>query len=119
MVLVDTSVWAEHLRRGEARLAALLDGAEVLCHPFIVGEIACGHLRNRTGILDLLAALPSVDKASDDAVLEFIERNRLQGKGLGLIDMHLLASGAISRQQIWTFDARLAGRAAELGLRYL
>ncbi len=85
MVLVDTSVWVEHLRRGEARLAAL----------------------------------PSVDKASDDAVLEFIERNRLQGKGLGLIDMHLLASGAISRQQIWTFDARLAGRAAELGLRYL
>ena len=118
MVLVDTSVWVEHLRRGEARLAALLDDAEVLCHPFIIGEIACGHLRNRTGILDLLAALPSVDRAGDDAVLEFVGRNRLQGKGLGLIDMHLLASCMIARQPIWTVDARLAKSATELGLRY-
>ena len=85
MVLADTSVWVEHLRRGEARLAALLEEVEVLCHPFVIGEIACGQSRNRSGILDLLRALPSVDRAGDDELLEFIERNRLQGKGLGLV----------------------------------
>ena len=118
MVLVDTSVWVEHLRRGESKLAALLVGAEALCHPFIVGELACGHLRNRAEILDLLAKLPALDKAADAQVLEFIARNRLQGKGLGLVDMHLLASCVTSRKPIWTLDARLGKCAAAMGLRY-
>lgn len=118
MVLVDTSVWVAHLRRGETRLAALLGNAEVICHPFIVGELACGNLRSRAEILGLLQALPSVERAADDEVLEFIERNQLQGRGLGLVDMHLLVSCALSQQQIWTFDAKLAKGAAALALRY-
>ena len=118
MVLVDTSVWVEHLRRGESRLAALLEETEVLCHPFVIGEIACGHLRNRTGILELLKTLPSVDRESDGEVLEFIERNRLQGKGLGLIDVHLLASCVKARQPLWTLDARLGKSSAVLGQHY-
>ena len=118
MVLVDTSVWVEHLRRGEPRLEALLGEAQVLCHPFVVGELACGHLRNRGQILDLLTALPSLGKAGDDEVLTLVERNRLHGKGLGLIDVHLLASCAMARQPLWTIDLKLAKSAAELGLRY-
>lgn len=118
MVLVDTSVWVEHLRRGEAQLEALLGEGEVLCHPFVVGELACGNLRNREEVLELLAALPSLGKAGDDEVLAFVGRNRLHGKGLGLIDMHLLASCVLARQPIWTMDLKLAKSAAELGLRY-
>lgn len=118
MVLVDTSVWVEHLRRGEPRLGALLGAAEVLCHPFIVGELACGHLRNRGEILDLLTALPIVGKVEDTEILQFIEANRLHRKGLGLIDIHLLASCLLSRRTLWTFDAKLEKTAAELGLRH-
>ena len=118
MVLVDTSVWVEHLRRGEPRLAALLAESDVLCHPFVAGELACGHLRNRGEILDLLEALPSLAKAGDSEVLGLIGRNRLQGKGLGLIDMHLLASCVLTRRQLWTLDAKLGKAAAALGLRY-
>lgn len=116
MVLVDTSVWVEHLRRGEPRLASLLGATEVLCHPFIVGELACGNLRKRGEILELLAALPSLGKATDDEVLLFIERNRLQGRGLGLIDMHLLASCATARTPLWTLDTKLRKAAAEVGV---
>lgn len=118
MVLVDTSVWVEHLRRGEPRLTALLKESEALCHPFVVGELACGQLRSRGEILALLSALPSLGKVGDDEVLEFVGRNRLHGKGVGLIDMHLLASCVTARQPIWTFDMRLGKIAAELGLRY-
>ena len=118
MVLVDTSVWVEHLRRGESRLADLLHESEVLCHPFVAGELACGNLRNRREILSLMSALPLAQKAEDDEVLEFIERNRLQGKGLGLVDMHLLVSCAKTQQPLWTLDTRLARSAAALGLRY-
>lgn len=99
-------------------LAALLAESEVLCHPFVVGELACGHLRNRGEILDLLEALPSLGKAGDREVLQFIGRNRLHGKGLGLIDMHLLASCAMAQRPLWTFDVRLGKSAAELGLRH-
>jgi predicted nucleic acid-binding protein len=116
MVVADTSVWVEHLRRSEPRLAALLKAGDVLCHPFVVGELACGHLRRREEILGLLSALPSVDAAAHVEVLAFIERHRLQGKGLGLVDMHLLASCALAGRPLWTLDLRLAGAAARLGL---
>jgi predicted nucleic acid-binding protein/Arc/MetJ family transcription regulator len=116
VVLVDTSVWVEHLRRGEPRLASLLGDAQVLCHPFVVGEIACGHLRNRGEILDLLAALPSSSKADDHEVLLFIDRHRLQGRGLGLIDVHLLASCALAPAPLWTHDAKLRKAAMEIGI---
>ena len=116
MVLVDTSVWVEHLRRGEPRLVELLGAGEVLCHPFIIGELACGHLRRRVEILSLLSALPSISEASHDEVLHFIERQKMQGKGLGLIDTHLLASCALTKTRLWTIDARLAGAAAQIGI---
>jgi len=115
VILADTSVWVEHLRRGEPRLVSLLDAGEVLCHPFIVGELACGNLRRRGEILDLLGALPTLDKADDDEVLHFIAAHRMQGRGLGLVDMHLLASCALARKPLWTLDARLAKAAAQIG----
>ncbi|MEO8145005.1 MAG: PIN domain-containing protein [Betaproteobacteria bacterium] len=116
MVLADTSVWVEHLRRGEPRLAALLEAGEVLCHPFVVGELACGNLRNRGEILGLLAALPGLGKAGDEALLAFIARHELHGKGMGLVDIHLLTACALARWPIWTLDARLAKAATRLGL---
>jgi hypothetical protein len=116
MLLADTSVWVEHLRRGEPRLAAFLEAGEVLCHPFVVGELACGNLRRRDEVLELLSALPRLGKVGDDEALAFIARHGLQGKGLGLVDIHLLAASALARKPLWTMDARLARAASRLGL---
>ncbi len=116
MVLVDTSVWVDHLRRGDAALADLLGAEEVLCHPFIIGELACGRIRNRSEILSLLSALPSLAKAEDHEVLLLIDRRGLMGRGLGLIDMHLLAACMIAHVPLWTRDARLVDTATKLGL---
>lgn len=116
MILADTSVWVEHLRHGEPRLASLLTAGEVLCHPFIVGELACGNLRRRVEILDLLASLPALGKAGAAEVLHLIETHRLHGKGLGLIDMHLLAACVLARRVLWTHDHRLAKAARRLGV---
>jgi hypothetical protein len=116
MLLADTSVWVEHLRRGEPRLAAFLEAGEVLCHPFVLGELACGNLRRRDEVLELLSALPSLAKVGDDEALAFIARHDLQGKGLGLVDIHLLAASALARRPLWTMDARLAKAASRLGL---
>jgi hypothetical protein len=101
-----------------AQLANLLDDGEVACHPFIVGELACGNLRNRTTILSLLEALPMVAAAEYEEVLTFIESHSLMGKGLGYIDVHLLASAALSRLPIWTFDKKLERVANILGVGY-
>ena len=101
MVLADTSVWVDHLRRGEPQLIALLGVGEVLSHPFIIGELACGNLHGREEILGLLSDLPSLGKAGDGELLQFISHHRLQGKGLGLVDMHLLASCALARRPLW------------------
>ena len=116
MILADTSVWVEHLRRGEPRLVSLLEAGDVLCHAFVIGELACGHLRQRAKILGLLSALPSIGAANHEEVLGFIERHKLQGKGLGLIDMHLLASCALAGSPLWTLDSRLAKTAAQFGV---
>lgn len=107
MILVDTSVWVDHLRKGNDALAALLLKAEVACHPMVIGELACGNLERREEVLALLHALPSTERVSDDEVLFFIEQHRLGGRGLGLVDMHLLASCALSAATLWTFDRRL------------
>ena len=115
MVLVDTSVWVEHLRVGNSELQALLHDGEVVCHPFVLGELACGNLKNRTEILALLQALPAVGQVADMEVLGFIERQRLMGKGLGYIDLHLLAAAHKSGARLWTLDRRLAEAAKELG----
>ena len=86
MVLVDTSVWVSHLRDGNAELANLLNDGRVLCHPLIVGELACGNLKDRAAILSFLQLLPMSIEAEHDEVLSFIENNRLMGKGRGYVD---------------------------------
>ena len=118
MVLVDTSVWVKHLRDGDRVLEGLLDDGHVLCHPFIVGELACGNLKNRTEILEHLKALPVATVAEHSEVLRFTEDNRLMGKGLGFVDVHLLASAVLSGIQLWTIDKRLHQVSLKLGLAY-
>lgn len=116
MILVDTSVWVDHLRRGDKALASLLESASVLAHPFVIGEMACGSLADRRLVLELLQALPMAAVAEPDEVLGFIERHRLFGKGVGYVDVHLLASVALSGgATLWTRDKRLHVLAEALG----
>lgn len=119
MILVDTSVWVDHLRRGNARLAALLQDAQVACHAFVIGEIACGSLRNRRELLALLGRLPHVEEVSHQEALGFLHSRRLAGRGLGWIDVHLLATAALARLPLWTLDRRLAAAARDLDLEGL
>ena len=117
MILVDTSVWIDHLRAGDAALADALDAGVVCMHPFVLGELACGNLRNRAEILDLLQRLPAAPAATDAEVLEFVEGRVLFGRGIGYIDAHLLAATALTGTgRLWTRDRRLAAVAAEMGL---
>ncbi len=116
MVLVDTSVWVDHLRRGDEALAEALRAGEVACHPFIIGELACGNIGNRSEVLTLLSALPSLPRAEDHEVLEFIAQHDLMGAGLGLIDIHLLASCMLAGASLWTRDQNLAACASRLGI---
>lgn len=119
MILVDTSVWVDHLRRGDRGLVDLLERSAVGMHPFVVGEIACGSLRDRGFILELLQDLPAVVVADHDEVLQFIERRALQGKGLGYVDVHLLASAALTEgTKIWTRDLKLRRVAERLDCAY-
>ena len=107
MVLVDTSVWVAHLREGNIGLDLLLNDGLAACHPFIIGELACGNLKNRAEILSLLQTLPMAVQAEHEDVMRFIEKYRLMGKGLGYIDMHLLASAALTNIPLWTLDKKL------------
>ena len=119
MILVDTSVWVDHLRRGDARLAGLLEGGNVVMHPFVLGEIACGSLADRSTVLELLRDLPSAVVAEGDEVLTFVERQQLHGKGIGHVDVHLLASVALTNAtRLWTKDKRLRSLADALGCAY-
>ena len=117
MTLVDTSVWVDHLRKGDQELRSLLDEGSVLCHPFVIGELACGNLKNRGEILSLLEALPTSTVASHEEVLHLLSEQKLHGKGLGWIDMHLLVSALLSKSRLWTTDKTLAraARALEAG----
>lgn len=114
MVLVDTCVWVEHLRDGHAALAQALGEGSVLMHPAVAGELACGNLMNRKQILTDLAALPTAAVATDEEVMRLIDDRKLWGRGLGWIDVHLLASALLSDVRLWTFDKRLGNAAAEL-----
>jgi predicted nucleic acid-binding protein len=107
MILVDTSVWVEHLRSGDVGLDALLIDGQVVSHPFIIGELACGNLKNRTEILSLLQDLPTASCADDDEVIQFIDDNGIMGKGLGYIDIHLMMSALLTGIPLWTIDKRL------------
>jgi predicted nucleic acid-binding protein len=118
MVLVDTSVWVTHLRKGNIGLEALLNEGHVVCHSFIVGELACGNLKNRSQILSLLYALPTATHAEHGEVMQLIEDRGLMGKGLGYIDMHLLASAILSKVPLWTLDKKLNQVSLRLGLAY-
>ena len=116
MILVDTSVWVDHLRQGVPGLVDPLERSAVAMHPFVVGEIACGSLRNRQSILELLQDLPAAVVADSDEVLLFIERHALHGKGIGYVDVHLLASVALTEgTHLWTRDQRLRRLAVALG----
>ncbi|MDO9531032.1 MAG: PIN domain-containing protein [Deltaproteobacteria bacterium] len=116
VVLVDTSVWVAHLRQGAIGLETLLHGGRVVCHPCIVGELACGNLRNRPEIISLLQRLPEAIRAAHEEVMQFIDNNGLMGKGLGYIDMHLLASARLTGAGLWTLDKRLNEAAIILGV---
>ena len=116
MILVDTSVWVDHLRRGNQRLTALLDGGLVLVHPFVVGELALGGLKRRTEVLGLLGEMPRAETASHEEALEFVNRHDLVGRGVGWVDAHLLVSTALTGAKLWTLDRRLATAAGRLAL---
>ncbi len=117
MILVDTPVWVEHFRNGDALLAALLDRGQVLGHPFVAGEIALGNLRQRDVVVGALHELPQAIVASPDEILHFIEHQALFGRGIGYVDAHLLAAARLtSGAVLWTSDRRLRAAAAALGV---
>ena len=119
MILVDTSVWIDHLRQSDPILVDALDGGRVLMHPFVIGELACGCLAKRDEVLDLLARLPTAPVATDPETRRFIDRHRLMGRGIGYIDVHLLAATALSGEaRLWTRDKRLAAIALDLRLAW-
>jgi predicted nucleic acid-binding protein len=119
MVLVDTSVWVSHFRDGNDELANLLNDGRVLCHPLIVGELACGNLKDRAVILSFLQLLPMSIEAEHDEVLSFIENNRLMGKGMGYVDVQLMTSAVLTDVPVWTLDKKLAQAADSLHKNYL
>jgi predicted nucleic acid-binding protein len=116
VILADTSVWVDHLRSGSRDLAQALTEGEVLGHPHVTGELACGNLRNRAAILQLLRDLPAAVLATEEEALQCIERNHLQGRGLGWTDVHLLASALLTPARLWTLDGPLAREARRCGV---
>ena len=116
MILVDTSVWIEHFRAGNA-LGEVLSGGLVLTHPFVVGELACGNLRNRVRILADMDALPLAVSATDEEVRRLVEDRKLWGRGIGWIDAHLLASAALTNCGLWTLDRPLERAAPTAGVK--
>ena len=118
MVLVDTSIWVVHLRNGNRQLERLLMDAEVICHPFIIGELACGNISNRNEILSLLKSLPLAPVLEFDEFLFFIEENQLMRIGIGFVDVHILASAKLSGTLLWTADKKLNSAASNLSLNY-
>jgi predicted nucleic acid-binding protein len=118
MVLVDTSVWVRYLRDGDPDLKRLLNDGQVMCHPHIVGELACGNMKNRREILSLVQVLPQATLAQHEEILRFIELNHLMGKGLGYIDVHLSASALLTRVPMWSYDKGLNKVNESLGIGY-
>jgi hypothetical protein len=116
MILVDTSVWIDHFRNASPVLVEALNREDVLVHPFIIGELACGNLRNRREILQDLGHLPSAPVATHEEALELIERRSLSGLGIGYVDVHLLASTALhGSARLWTRDRGLSEVVQMLG----
>lgn len=118
MVLVDTSIWINHLRSRDPHLKKLLFNGEVSCHLHIIGELACGNINNRQEILTLLQELPRAPLVEFDEFLFFVDQNKLHGRGIGLVDIHLLASAKLGQLSLWTGDKRLQAASADLGIKY-
>ena len=118
MILVDTSVWVDHLRRPDSEMNDRLTARDILIHPFVIGELACGTLPDRS-VLQRLDGLPQIVPATDDEVLSLIESHRFMGRGIGFIDAHLLTS-VVSQSgvSLWTRDQRLKRIAEEMGVAY-
>lgn len=114
MILVDTSIWIDHLHKTDNQLVNLLHSGLVCIHPFVIGELACGNLSNRAEILNLLHALPFVQPAFDGEIYNFIENRNLHGIGLGFVDVHLLAAALIHNVRLWTRDKTLKKSATGL-----
>jgi predicted nucleic acid-binding protein len=117
-ILVDTSVWIKHLKEGDKNLVPLLEQGLVTCHPFIIGELACGGIKNRHDIISLLNDLPSTDILDHYDIMEFIEYRKIMNKGIGYVDVHLLASALVSETPLWTFDKALKKVANQLSIEY-
>lgn len=118
MIVVDTSIWIDHIRVPNAALNALLLGGDVVHHPFVTQEIALGSIASRADVLKGLAALPAIVPAGTDELLEYIEKAKLMGTGVGLVDASLLAGSDTSGARLWTRDKRLHAQAERLGLAY-
>jgi predicted nucleic acid-binding protein len=119
VILVDTSVWIDHLRIGDPRLTVLLQEAQVLAHPWVIGELALGQLSRRSEILGLLSNLPQAKTATEAEVMTLVETQPLFGLGIGYVDAHLLAATLLTTDaSLWTRDKRLAAAAADLGISY-
>lgn len=116
MILVDTSVWVDHLAHSDASLERLLKEGRALVHPFTIGEIALGNLRGRKPVLEMLDALPQVMVAMEEEVIRAVETRRLFGAGIGYIDAHLIVSCLLSGVTLWSRDKRLAREANRLGI---
>ena len=118
MILVDTSIWISHFRDGNSQLKQLLLDEQVVCHPFIIGELACGHLKNRKEIISLMLSLPKAEIVENDEILHFIENRKLMGLGIGLMDIHLLASSFLTHSLLWTIDKQLRTVSSKLNIFY-
>ncbi|OHB77508.1 MAG: ribonuclease [Planctomycetes bacterium RBG_16_55_9] len=118
MVLVDTSIWIVHLRYGHSGLQSLLEDSSVVSHPFIVGELACGTISNRTEIISSIQSLPMLDVVEQEELLLFIEQNHLMGIGLGFVDVHLMASAMLDGIPLWTQDKRLKQACSRLNIDF-
>jgi predicted nucleic acid-binding protein len=116
VTLVDTSVWIDHLRQGSDLLLECLHGGDVLTHPFVVGELALGSMRNRAEIMSLLRSLPGLPVAEHDEVLALVENRQLAGTGIGWVDAHLLASALMAGARIFTADRPLQKACRALGI---
>ncbi len=114
MILVDTSVWVDHLRNGNQQLQTLLERNEVFTHSFVIGELSCGTLKKRTEVLGLLKALPRATMATDEEAMALVDAKRLWGRGVGWVDVHLLASAILSHARLFTLDKRLSVLSDEL-----
>ncbi len=118
MILVDTSIWISHFRKKNALFSQLLLDEKILIHPWIIGELACGNFKNRKEILLLLNSLPQAQRVEQTEILFFIEKQKLMGKGLGFIDIHLLASALVSDALLWTEDRNLQKATQQLNAIY-